>query len=97
MPTVDQWRRGFTSRPASVTSTVDGRNHLVGDEPAVAGQVAGQGAYVALCGHRVLAAPLVVPPGPTCFDCETALHRTTTVTAQHRDRLVLRLLRRRRA
>ena len=41
------------------------------------------------------AAPLVTPPGSTCLDCETALHRSTTIsTTSHRRRgLLARLLR----
>ncbi|MGH3911837.1 MAG: hypothetical protein ACRDTC_00265 [Pseudonocardiaceae bacterium] len=58
-----------------MTSTVDGSDHLLSTPAASVGLVAGHGTSVALCGRLVLAAPLTVPPGPTCFDCETALHR----------------------
>jgi len=84
MPTVDQIRRRIT-RPTTVTSTVDGRDHLLGERATTAGLVAGHGEYTALCGRHVVAASLVTPPGPTCLDCETALHRaTTTSTTSHR-------------
>lgn len=96
MPTVDQIRLGTTSRSTAMTCAADGRDHLVSDHAMSAGLVADHGQYVAICGRVVLAAPLVVPPGPTCFDCETALHRITTdKTNSHRRRgLVARLLRR---
>jgi hypothetical protein len=94
MATVDEIRHGITTRPATVTSTVDGRDHLISAHATAAGLAAGRGEYVALCGRAVVAAPLVVPPGPTCFDCETALHRITTgtTTAHRRRGLVARLL-----
>ncbi len=93
MPTVDQIRH---RRTATVTSTADGRDHLISEQAMTSGLAAGHGDYAALCGRVVVAAPMVVPPGPTCLDCETALHRSTTsATSQHRRRgLVARLLRR---
>ncbi|MGH4018816.1 MAG: hypothetical protein ACRDT0_06160 [Pseudonocardiaceae bacterium] len=95
MPTVDQIRPGSTTRPATMTSTADGRDHLISEHATTAGLGAGHGEYVALCGHLAVAAPLMIPPGPTCFDCETALHRITTASAPTRRRgLVARLLRR---
>jgi hypothetical protein len=96
MPTVDQIRRRIT-RPTTMTSTADGRNHLLSQQATTAGLVAGHGKYTALCGRVVVAASLVTPPGPTCLDCETALHRsTTTSTTSHRrrDGLLARLLHR---
>lgn len=97
MPTVDQRRHGVAVRPATMTSTADGRDHLISDQATAAGLMAGHGRYAALCGHQVLAAPLVAPSGPTCSDCETALHRITTAgaTSHRRSGLVARLLRRR--
>ncbi|MGH3913526.1 MAG: hypothetical protein ACRDTC_08960 [Pseudonocardiaceae bacterium] len=79
-----------------MTSTGDGRNHLISEQATATGLAAGHGEYIALCGHLVVAAPLVVPPGATCFDCETALHRmtTTSVTTHRRRGPVARLLRR---
>ena len=97
MPTVDQIRHRIT-RPTAMTSTADGRDHLLSQQATTAGLVAGHGRYTALCGRPVVAASLVTPPGPTCLDCETALHRsTTTSTTSHRRRsgLLARLLRRR--
>lgn len=97
MPTVDQLRRRSTIRSATVTSTVDGRDHLISQQPTAAGLVIGYGQFVTICRRLIVAAPLVVPPGPTCFDCEIALHRNTTVRIRsHRRRgLLTRLLRRR--
>ncbi|MGH3904114.1 MAG: hypothetical protein ACRDTE_07995 [Pseudonocardiaceae bacterium] len=98
MPTIDEIRHGSPVRPVAVTSTVDGRDHLISDQATAAGLVAGDGRYRAMCGHRVVAAPLVVPPGPTCLDCETALHRVTTgSTVRRRSGVVGRLLGRRRS
>ena len=83
MPTVDQIRHRIT-RPMAMTSTADGRDHLLSQQATTAGLVAGHGKYTALCGRLVVAAALVTPPGPTCLDCETALHRsTTTSTTSH--------------
>ncbi len=95
MPTVDQIQRRIT-RPTTVTSTVDGRDHLLGEQATTAGLVAGHGEYTALCGRPVVAASLVTPPGPTCLDCETALHRatTTSTTSHRREGWVTRLLHR---
>lgn len=86
-----------SSRPATVTSTVDGRDHLVSARAASVGLAVGHGESVALCGRLVVAAPLTVPPGPTCFDCETALHRVTLSahTSYRRRGLMARLLRQR--
>jgi hypothetical protein len=96
MPTVDQIRHRIT-RPTTMTSTADGRDHLLSQQATTAGLVAGHGKYTALCGRLVMAASLMTPPGPTCLDCETALHRSTTAsTTSHRRRgLVARLLHRR--
>lgn len=95
MPTVDQIRQRRPSRPVTVTSTADGRDHLLSEQATAAGSAPGHGRHLALCGHLVTAAPLVVPPGPTCWDCETALHRNTTTspTSHRRGGLPARLLR----
>ena len=79
MSTVDQIRHRIT-RPMAVTSTADGRDHLLSQQATTAGLVAGHGKYTALCGRLVVAAALVTPPGPTCLDCDTALHRSTTTS-----------------
>ncbi|MGH8922578.1 MAG: hypothetical protein ACRD0H_30280 [Actinomycetes bacterium] len=92
MAAVNQIRHGIATRPATMTSTADGRNHLISEQATATGLAAGRGEYVAICGHLVVAAALVVPPGATCFDCETALHRITTGTTVHRCGLVARLL-----
>ncbi|MGH3905857.1 MAG: hypothetical protein ACRDTE_17000 [Pseudonocardiaceae bacterium] len=96
MPTVDQIRHGLRTRPATMTSTTDGRDHLVSEHATEAGLTAGDGRYHAICGRLVVAAPLVVAPGPTCLDCETALHsRADDSPASRRRRtgLLARLLR----
>ncbi|MGH3942312.1 MAG: hypothetical protein ACRDTG_27570 [Pseudonocardiaceae bacterium] len=86
-----------SGRPAIVTSTVDGRDHLVSPAAASVGLAVGHGKSVALCERLVVAASLMVPPGPTCFDCETALHRVTVGgnISYRRYGLMARLLRRR--
>ncbi len=96
MPTVDQIRHRIT-RPTTMTSTADGRDHLLSQQATTAGLVAGHGKYTALCGRLVIAASLMTPPGPTCLDCETALHHSTTIsTTSHRHQgLLARLLHRR--
>jgi len=98
MPPVDQTRRGLTSRSTTMTCALDGRDHLISDQATQAGLAAGRGHYLAICGHLTVAAALAVPAGPTCWDCETALHRITTTaspTSPHRRGPVARLLRRR--
>lgn len=94
MPTIEQVRRGSHTRPATMTSSADGGDHLISEQATAAGLVASHGEYVAICGRVVVAAPLVVPPGPTCLDCETALHRITTgsSTIQRRRGLLAQLL-----
>lgn len=79
-----------------MTSTADGREHLISEQATTAGLLAGHGEYLAICERVVVAAPLVLPPGPTCLDCETALHRISTVSihSHRRPGLVARLLRR---
>lgn len=96
MPTVNQTRHGRTPRPATVTSTADGRDHLISPQAMTSGLVAGHGEYLAICGRVVVAAPMVVPPGQTCWDCETALHRVTVASTGRRRGVVARLLRWRR-
>ena len=59
-------------RPTTVTSTVDGFDHLVTAAAASVGLMASHGTSVASCGRLVLAALLTVPPWPTCLDCQTA-------------------------
>ncbi|MDQ4033810.1 MAG: hypothetical protein M3332_16840 [Actinomycetota bacterium] len=90
MPTVDQIQRRLL-RPTAMTSFLDGRAHLLNEQATTAGLAAGHGEYIALCGRRVVAAALMAPPGPTCLNCETALHRatTTTGTTSHRRRAPL--------
>ncbi len=49
-----------------VTCARDGREHQVSDREMDAGHT---GPRVALCGHEVLPAVLVCPPGPPCSGC----------------------------
>ena len=76
-------------RTTPVTSGADGRCHRVADDAYTTGLVARSGRYTALCGHRVVAAALVCPPGPDCQGCAAAAaavavtpHATTR--ARHR-------------
>lgn len=83
MPTADRPRCVGVIRPLTVTSSGDGRNHLLGDHliddgDSATPRAAERGQHRALCGRLITAAPLVAPPGPTCLDCETALHRSMT-------------------
>ncbi|MGH3911945.1 MAG: hypothetical protein ACRDTC_00835 [Pseudonocardiaceae bacterium] len=96
-PTVPTGFPGDSTRPATVTSTADGRDHLLSTPAASVGLAVSHGKSVALYGRLVPAAPLTVPPGPTCLDCETALHRVTLGdnTSDRRDGLMARLLGRR--
>ena len=59
-------------RTTPVTSGADGRCHRVADDAYTTGLVARSGRYTALCGHRVVAAALVCPPGPDCQGCAAA-------------------------
>ena len=56
-------------RTTPVTSSIDGRCHQVTDDAYTTGLTTRSGRYTALCGHRVLAAALVCPPGPDCWGC----------------------------
>ena len=85
-------------RTTPVTSGADGRCHRVADDAYTAGLVARSGRYTALCGHRVVAAALVCPPGPDCQGCAAVAaavavtphpttrgrHRRGTRPARHR-------------
>lgn len=65
-----------------VTSTRDGREHLVAEEAMTPGST---GRYVAMCGHGVWAAVLTCPPGPPCSDCIVAANRDAeAVRRRHR-------------
>ncbi|MGH3885966.1 MAG: hypothetical protein ACRDSZ_05225 [Pseudonocardiaceae bacterium] len=94
MPTVGQGRPAITSRPLTVTSTVDGRDHLINDRAMADGHAASRGQFTALCGHLVVAAALVAPPGPPCRDCAAVLGRNEA--SRHRVGVVARMLRWRR-
>ncbi len=59
-------------RATPVTSAADGRCHRGADDAYTAGPAARSGRYTELCGHRVLAAALVCPPGPDCRSCAAA-------------------------
>lgn len=104
MATVEQILRRTTSRFIVITCAVDGRDHLISDSAMAAGLAAGHGRYTAACGHVVVAAPMVAPEGPSCLDCETALHLIdtdptapgSTGRSRHRRRSVVAWLLRRR-
>ncbi|MGH3564509.1 MAG: hypothetical protein ACRDRH_00460 [Pseudonocardia sp.] len=54
---------------ARMTSRLDGRYHRIADDAASAGYAAGDGAFEALCGHRVRPTAMVSPDGPDCPAC----------------------------
>lgn len=56
--------RRYDSTP--ITGQLDGLAHEVSDENVAASR---DGEYLALCGHRFLAAPLVAPVGRPCPQC----------------------------
>jgi hypothetical protein len=53
----------------SVTCIADGRTHVVPDTELARGASQRNGHYVAVCGHVVAAAPMVVPDGEACPLC----------------------------
>ncbi|MGH3822776.1 MAG: hypothetical protein ACRDRA_08075 [Pseudonocardiaceae bacterium] len=59
-----------------VTSVRDGLEHQVSEHTMMIGN---SGHYVALCGHRVLAAALACPPGRPCPNC-VAIRRADAST-----------------
>ncbi|MCA1674102.1 MAG: hypothetical protein LC799_18525 [Actinobacteria bacterium] len=73
-------------RTTPVTSVADGRCHRVGDGAYTTGLAARRGRYTALCGHRVVAAALVCPPGPDCRECAAAAAVTPHPTRRGRHR-----------
>lgn len=70
------------SYTSSLTCTVDGLAHLVSDDAAAAGIVAGRGIYMALCGHTVHAAAMVSAIGRPCPRC--ALHAQVLLEPRNR-------------
>lgn len=67
-----------------VTSVADRADHAVTDEQMAAGMKAGAGVYKAVCGAKVLAAPLVTPPAPRCPACGAVLRgQAATVGTTH--------------
>jgi hypothetical protein len=53
----------------ALTCTLDGLAHVVSDDAAVAGIIAGRGVYTALCGHGVHAAAMICSAGHPCPHC----------------------------
>lgn len=53
----------------SVTCVVDGKAHEITDHAMTVGHTARTGIYYALCGHRVMPAPLVAPAVAACRNC----------------------------
>ncbi len=72
---------------AAMTWAADGFDHLVAAESHAAGVAPGTGDYAALCGHRVVAAPLIGPPGPPCPRCAIYPHRAPLGRGRHRARV----------
>jgi hypothetical protein len=58
----------------SMTCVVDGKAHEITDDAVAAGHAARAGNYCALCGHRVLPAPLIERGGAPCQNCLATLH-----------------------
>lgn len=54
---------------AWVTSNADGTEHAVTHEQMAAGRAGRSGVYVAQCGLRFVAAPMVTPALRRCTDC----------------------------
>lgn len=80
-----QSTRGVTATCVAVvfpvTSVRDGLEHLVTDEAMTIGN---PDRYLALCGHRVLAAALVCPPGPPCPTCVAVRSADAAGDRRHR-------------
>ena len=78
------------STTTSMTCAADGLAHLLTDDAHTAGLAAGNGLYRALCGHRVAAAPLICPPGPSCPRCATYVRGGSLGSGRHRTRAAAR-------
>lgn len=70
-PTASRIARRGTTPAVWMTCVVDGQEHVIADDGMMTG--VRQGQYRAVCGHRLLACPLVEPPGPRCSCCEAAV------------------------
>lgn len=57
----------------SITCVADGKAHEIPDHAMIACHAARTGFYYALCGHRVVPAPLVESGGPPCRICLATL------------------------
>ncbi|MGH3973501.1 MAG: hypothetical protein ACRDS9_09260 [Pseudonocardiaceae bacterium] len=78
-------RPSRTIQTIPITCCLDGQAHDVTDENVATGRT---GEFLALCGYRVVAAPLVTPVGPPCARC------TAVLVAAHPGRLPVRPVRR---
>lgn len=67
----------------SMTCVVDGKAHEITDHAMAASHAASNGNYRALCGHRVMPAPLVEPNGVLCQNCLATLYAGRR--PEHRD------------
>ncbi|MFE6610608.1 hypothetical protein [Amycolatopsis sp. NPDC057786] len=69
-------------------SQYDGLDHAVTDEEFFrARKDDSRGRYAALCGHVVLAAPMLVPNGRPCKDCRAFVRAWSAArTVRHRQR-----------
>lgn len=61
-----------------ITSQLDGHAHYVTDDALASGISAGRGAYEALCGHVLLALPMICDDGPPCPLCNLAVRPSMT-------------------
>lgn len=62
-----------------VLSCADGQDHAITDEENTRVYKDRSGLPEALCGHRVVAGSLTLPPGPRCPHCEAILRARATV------------------
>ncbi len=77
----------LTTRPLRtiwVTCSRDGRSHQVTDEETAAGLHARTGRYVALCGHAVIAGPMLESAGSPCRRCPLPMDGHGSRLGQHR-------------
>ncbi len=80
MPTVDQIRAGSTTRPATMTSTADGREHVISEQ--VEPSPTEQHLVTAHCDSRQFRSVAALPGTPSdsaqvCPACRSKHHHTT--------------------
>jgi hypothetical protein len=76
--------------PIPLTSTPDGRTHLIGAAEhayAIAHRI---GVFATRCGRSVLPTSLTTPPGPPCRDCYTPTSPVTSASRSSNTRVLWR-------